>query len=258
MAATGNPLTCKQCGYANEGERVYCHNCGTKLDRTLLPEPAEPEESLQKKQKRIRKIVMPDRGFFVGAGKMFVITMLSSIVTAMVLLMLMPPDDVPAMKERKDLTDTRQISMEFEDALQANTPMAIPPMTESDINDFLLYTIKPKPSDWLGDWATLNRVFTNLDEDQIRISVEEKIFGLPVYDSVYYKLSMKDNKLQATVKGGNIGRLQIHPNLVKNIAFAFDNLWVALARNKKQLDHCQSVDVHKGHVDVITLPTVEQ
>ena len=105
MSAPANPLTCKQCGYANEGERVYCHNCGTKLDRTLLPASAEPEETLKKKQKRIRRIVMPDRGFFVGAGKMFVITMLSSMATALVILMLLPPDDVPPMKDRKDLLD---------------------------------------------------------------------------------------------------------------------------------------------------------
>ena len=33
-------LTCKECQHVNEEARIYCHNCGTKLDRSLLVEDA--------------------------------------------------------------------------------------------------------------------------------------------------------------------------------------------------------------------------
>ena len=42
MSQSSTPkLTCGQCGYENEPERVYCHNCGTKLDRSVSSVLAE-------------------------------------------------------------------------------------------------------------------------------------------------------------------------------------------------------------------------
>ena len=47
-------LTCGQCGYANEPERVYCHNCGSKLDRSVLPkEEAKRKEESPETARRI-------------------------------------------------------------------------------------------------------------------------------------------------------------------------------------------------------------
>src|SRR6202453_1513265 len=135
---TTNPLTCKQCGYANEGERVYCHNCGTKLDRSLLPELAVPEETLEKKQKRIKKIVSPSRGFFAGSGKTFLYTMLASVTTAAVILVLLPPDDIPAAKSKEDLLgmDIPTISMNLRDATEAPQPEKLT-YTQDQINPYL-------------------------------------------------------------------------------------------------------------------------
>jgi len=256
MAVKSNPLTCKQCGYANEGERVYCHNCGTKLDRSLLPANPEPVETLAKKQKRIKNIVTPSRGFFAGSGKMLVMTLFYSALAAAVILMALPPDGVPPEKNKQDLLDVRGLAMELEDDIQSTAPVSVT-MSEAEINDYLQYTVKPAPSTWAGDSVKFERPFVNLDEGMIRITAEGKIFNWPIYSTVYYRLAIKDNKLDATVKGGNFGRLMIHPNLMMNIAPVFQNLWAALKRDKKSLDHCQSVDVHKGHVDVVTLPVAQ-
>ena len=60
-------LPCEQCGYANEPERVYCHNCGAKLDRSLLPKTTEkPPERPEKARKRIEKMTNPKSG---GVGR---------------------------------------------------------------------------------------------------------------------------------------------------------------------------------------------
>ena len=59
MATTpsGPTLTCSQCGFANETERVYCHNCGAKLDRSLLPKATETsKDSVAKVRKRVQKM----------------------------------------------------------------------------------------------------------------------------------------------------------------------------------------------------------
>ena len=70
MAAPAPTLTCKQCNYDNEPERVYCHNCGAKLDRTVLPkDPAKTKEGKEKTAKRVRRMINPARGFFTNWHK---------------------------------------------------------------------------------------------------------------------------------------------------------------------------------------------
>ena len=253
MAQKTKHLVCKQCGYANEGERVYCHNCGTKLDRSLLPATTETEEPLAKKQKRIRKIVTPSRGFFAGSWKTLLYTILCAVLVASLILMAMPPEGVPAKAGSDDLP--RSISMELEDATQAAAPAKLT-FTQAEINPYLQYSIKAATTGFLGDEAKFVRVFTNIDEDLIRISVEESVFGHPVYFGIYYRLAVKNHKLETTVNGGNFGRLQIHPQLMKYLDTFFQKLWDAseLKRDKRLLDQCQSIEVHKDHVDVLMQP----
>ena len=256
MADKTQPLVCKQCGYANEGERVYCHNCGTKLDRSLLPSAAETEEPLEKKRKRIKKIVNPKRGFFAGAGKTFVFTMLSSLLAAVLLLIAMAPDGVPAAGSNEIKPDG-PTSM-LEDALAQ--PKAVPlQFKQDDINAFLASKVKGEGNGMLGDSLKLVRAFAVLDDDQIRVTADETLFGLHIYSTIYYKLAIANNKLEATVQGGSFGRLQIHPNLMKNLSSIFDKIWESseMKRDKRMLDECQTVDVHKGEVDIVTLPAAQ-
>ena len=50
---TQTTLTCKACGYSkNELERVYCHECGEKLDRSHLP---KKKDTSQEELRRIQK-----------------------------------------------------------------------------------------------------------------------------------------------------------------------------------------------------------
>ena len=66
MATT--TLVCKQCNFENEPERVYCHNCGAKLDRSLLPPEATKREDPVIVQERVRKLVRPRAGLWLAAG----------------------------------------------------------------------------------------------------------------------------------------------------------------------------------------------
>jgi len=257
MAEITKPLTCKQCGYANESERVYCHNCGTKLDRSLLPNTEETEESLAKTRKRIKKIVTPNRGFFAGAGKTFLYTLSCAILAAALILMALPPDNVPPLGNADELP--RSISMELEDATEGATPVKLA-FPQADINPYLQYSIKATAGGILGDEVKFVRVFANVDEDRIRMSVEEKVFGRPVYIGIYYRVAIKDNKLDASIGGGYFGRLPLHPNLMKGLGSFFQKLWDSgeLKRDKRLLEKCQSIEVHKGEVDVITQAAAAQ
>jgi len=51
---TMTKLTCAECRHENEAERIYCHNCGERLDRSAVaaqrkaPDPQEAHRRLQK------------------------------------------------------------------------------------------------------------------------------------------------------------------------------------------------------------------
>ena len=51
-------LICPDCRNENEIERIYCHDCGTKLDRSKLKKDKSivKEEKPEETQKRIRRM----------------------------------------------------------------------------------------------------------------------------------------------------------------------------------------------------------
>jgi hypothetical protein len=97
MAAPNQTLTCGPCGYANEPERVYCHNCGTKLDRSLLPkEDGRKQESVEKTRRRVRKMTNPGQDSpVVREVKAFFKTIIWAAVVAALILFALPPDGIP-------------------------------------------------------------------------------------------------------------------------------------------------------------------
>ena len=246
-------INCKQCGYANEGERVYCHNCGTKLDRSLLPTDEKTPEKVQKEQKRVKRLVSPSRGFFADAGKKFVITMLLSLLTVTLIQIARKPDGVPAQLKKEDLLDIPPVRISLENLMQAPGPKRLA-LKEDEINAYLQNVLKAKTTGAVGIEVKFGRAFVKLYEGEIRITTQPSIYDYPLYGTVYYHLTVKNNAIQATCTGGNFGRLPIHPSLMKYLDVAFKQVWTALAKEKKLLDHAQAVDVHKGYIEVTSKP----
>jgi hypothetical protein len=253
MAAKSNKLTCTQCSYENEPERVYCHNCGTKLDRSLLPTDNEKEESLEKKQKRIRKFATVNRGFFVGGWRKLAFSILWALLIAILIQVARPPADIPPPWDKEKLLDVRPIGMDLEDATQSATPQAVL-LTEEQINGYLQYAVKSKTTDLYVADAQFVRVYTQLNEGEIRITTEESLYGYSFYGSSYYRLSIKDNMLVAKNVGGSFGRLQVHPEAMQYADAVFQKLWDALSREKKLIAQFQSIEVHKGQINLVSKP----
>src|SRR4051794_36000323 len=103
-------LTCKECGYVNEPERVYCHNCGQKLDRSILPKEAEVRrETPQQAQRRIRKMTNPEKSVVLQEMKTGFKAIVWAAVLAALIQIAREPDGVP---EKSDGLPTRFVSTE--------------------------------------------------------------------------------------------------------------------------------------------------
>jgi len=252
--ATPPLLTCKQCNYANEPERVYCHNCGAKLDRSLLPkEPAKAtKESQDQARKRVRKLVNPAHGFFTNWHRALFNVVASAASIAALLQMARPPGGVPPMPTKEDLLGAPPLIEQIEDAEISPVPQAYR-LAEPTINMYLASAVKPR-TDSSEDYFKFERAFVNLGKDVIRITAQESAFGYPLYAGASYKLSISGGKLLAENVGGNVGRMPVHPMIMEYCGFAFQQLWNALTREKALLDRLQSVGVQPDAFTIITKP----
>ena len=238
-------LPCEQCGYENEAERVYCHNCGAKLNRSLLPKEAEKSgknETSEQARKRIAKMTNPKTGGGAREIKTAVNVLIYSAILAALFLITQKPDGVPEVN--REILD-RSVGGDLLDALDSPQPRRVD-FTEAEINSHLQQLVKSKDGDMF------KRAYVNLLPDEIRIGSEQSLFDLSLYSGVRYRLEVREGKFTATLIGGNFGRLAVHPLAMQYLDYFFQKLWTALGRERRQMDSMQKVVVQKGTIAFVT------
>ena len=117
---TSPTIQCKQCDYVNEPERVYCHNCGTKLDRSVLPrEEHGNREGTDQARRRIKRMTNPRKNVLARELKSFLQVIVLSFLAAFLFQILRTPDDAPG-EFKKTIDETiPMISIDFSDAIDA-------------------------------------------------------------------------------------------------------------------------------------------
>lgn len=253
-AAAGN-LPCGQCNYENEAERVYCHNCGAKLDRSLLPKEAEKAaktETPEQARSRIKKMTNPQTGGALREVKTAVNVLLYSALLAALFLVTQKPDDVPQVN--KELTQ-RFISSEMMDLMDSPQPRRVD-FSESEVNAHLKQSLKSKDGAIPG--MEFTRAYVNLLPGALRIGSEQSLFGLPLYSGVLYRLEVKDAKFTPTILGGNFGRLAVHPAIMQHLDFFFQKLWAAFKKEREQMDKLQMVILQKGTITLVSKGSAPQ
>ena len=244
-------LTCGACGFSNEPERVYCHNCGAKLDRSLLPMPAEDQSQAasDKARKRIKKMTNP-AGYTVGQFfKSLITTTFWAALVASGYLISQKPEGVP---EAKNDLPTRLVQSELMDAVQSPVPRAIG-FSQDDINAALKQSLRrATPPGEAGGWMEFKRAFSVLTPGVIHIGTEQELFGYPIFSAVDYELKVVGGKFTPVLLGGSFGRLPVRVEVMQYLDFAFQKLWTALKREHDQMANMQSVSITQGQIVFVT------
>ena len=251
-------LVCKQCNFENEAERVYCHNCGAKLDRSLLPPEATKREDPVIVQERVRKMVSPRRGMGLRGVKHFIFSLLIAAALAALVVIVRTPDGVPTVN-KDAVMEAPTITDDMEAQELQPTPHRLD-YTEDQVNAFLQYSIRGKENSASDFGLKFERVFVHFGEGSCAITVQHTLFGFPIYATTIHSLSVQNGVLKSDTLGGAVGRLAIPGKAMKVVEPIFSPIWKLLDHDQKLLAQMQQVNFHrvadKGSVEMITRPHV--
>ena len=245
LTTTPTSLHCLQCHRENELQRIYCHQCGERLDRSLLtPPPGDSPlpESADAARARLKKIFSRQSSLGFAEIKTALNTLFYAAISALIFLTLQAPDHLPSSPQT--ITD-RLVGNELQDALNAPNPVQLT-FTEPEVNRYLRQLVKGE------DGSIFQCLYANLLPDQVHFGAQQSLFGYSIYSGVQYRFSILNHQRSATLVAGNFGRLPVHPFLMSYLDFFFEKIWNALPNERQQLDHLQKLQLHQGSVTLIT------
>jgi len=240
-------IVCKECGYVNEAERVYCHGCGVKLDRTaLLAQQQQRAATPEQIQREVKKRMTPRGTRFSKHLIMAVKVLASAAVVAAVIDMALPPEGLTGA-QKGELLDIPPIDSALERliASPAGQQLAV---SETDINAYLKVRFKKVSLPYVS-FLSLNHSLVNLDDNQGRLTLQWDIFGYPLYTCFTGRIAV-DNAagLAATCTGASIGRLHLHPVMLPYVAKPLPMALTSLKNEQQLLQRVGGIDIQKGRV----------
>jgi len=240
-------LVCKECGHVNEGERVYCHGCGVKLDREILIAKQQEQAATPKDQQRhIKKMLNPRRGAFSATGKTFLqMVILGAFAGALIDAARSPEGALQPKKE--ELVDTPEIDVILEKLVAAPVGQQ-KTFREEEVNGYLKRETFKKMPTWITGNVPL-RAFVNFDDGACRFNLVGTVASYPIYIGLaaYPAIDTKTG-LGGTCTGGYIGRLQIPAPVAKYAGAAIPFLLDSFRHEQELLGQLKSVKAEKGQI----------
>jgi len=241
-------LICPECQRDNEAERIYCHDCGARLDRSVASSRMEKKESLKETQRRVRSMFDPRAAKMRHLLFRFCKLVGAACGVAVVVQMILPPDLPPPAKEGLGIS---QVSMDLENAINSRQPAQLQ-YSEEQADEHLRYALKPKQSALNKPFLEFKRAIAEFREGLFSITVERSLFGFSLYTSSRYAVQLGQGKTTIANKGGSIGRLPIHPAIMQYMNVIFADLWSALDRDRKLVAKMGAIQFHDKAVTLMS------
>jgi hypothetical protein len=242
-------LACAECGHENEPERIYCHSCGARLDRSAVIPIKSRQEGLKETQRRVRRIFDPTRVkvrfWFFRTAKL----VLGACETAAVIQMVSAPDVPPPTKP---LMLPSQLGFDLENAVNYHRPPQLQ-YSQEQINAYLAHALKLKQSSLDKPLLDFRRVVVGFAEGEVKLTAERAFFGFSLYSGTSYKVRLQDGKVVASNNGGSIGRIPVHPMLMNVLDVMFADVWSGLERERKLVSKMSAIEFHPNSV-LLTAP----
>ena len=245
--ATPVQLTCPECRRDNEAERIYCHDCGARLDRSALAGRATGKKETAEELHRRMRGMFSQRGvkarlLFFNIAK---VTLLAGIVAAAVVI-LIPPDVPPAVKSEEF---PPQINLSLETLTESRQPQSVQ-FSEESVNAYLANAMKRKKEKLNHPLINFERAIVAFTEGNCRVTIERSIFGYSIFTSADYAVQIAGGKVTASPKSGAIGRMPIDPSVMPYAGFLFSDAVAAMDREHRLLNKVGSIQLHDKEIVV--------
>jgi hypothetical protein len=246
-------LVCTACQHENEIERVYCHNCGEKLDRSLLPaiDEVKSTDDLARSRKKVKRMMNPNRFAWARSIRTFVLIEIFAAIVAAGFLASQPPDNMPPMKpDRMPSVEAKDIW----DEMMSRRPAVTVAFTDLDVNYYLRKAVKGNPGP-LG--IKFDRAFVVFEPGLATLATQRDAWGLKIYNSVAFKPVLSGVKWSADVQRVTIGRLTIpatFAKLVKLDNLVQDAVAKVFEKEIRQLDRVEKIEVMQNAISFTTKP----
>ena len=208
-------IACSQCGHENDATRVFCQNCGARLENPeaealAAPAPAvmaPPPPGFRRKQRR------EGRNPFLVLLRALVLMVILGATLAAIIQMGRRPNGLPPAKPGNEATAGQllQVLQTFSESPYVRTC----DVTQDQANNYLAATVLPSeaPSQ-MSLQAQFRRAFVVLGQGDLRFVVEQSFLGLPVFLHLVAFPQAAGEGTTMEVTGGGIGRMPLHPKIL--------------------------------------------
>jgi hypothetical protein len=236
-------LVCPECQRDNEPQRIFCHGCGARLDRSGLAQEKVAEEQTEQTRERVQRLFDPHRGRLGRIFFAFCKLILGAIAAAALVQMILPPD-LPAVAQQ-NVGLPAQINFDLESAILYHRQVQY---SQDQVNGYLAYSLKNKKASLDKPFLTFKRVLVGFSEGVCTVTVERSLFGYSVYHRASYKVNVANRKITASSAGGWVGRLPLAPQITRYEDIIFNDVWSALGRDQKLVAQLTAIEFHSGTV----------
>ncbi len=242
-------LICPDCQHENEPERIYCHSCGARLNRSKLSSAAVPMGDPDvKAQEHLKKLLQGGQGNVKRAALKLAKVVLGAICVAALIVMATPLDLPPATKS---YTFAPMINMDMVSATSTHQGASLV-YNEEQVNSYIASNLRRKESPANQGYFPLRRVMVRFDEGVCGISAERQLLGYSIYSGSSYRVKIDNGKIISTNIGGYVGRMPIHPALMKYADILLQKAWDSLARERNSVAKLASIEFHPQSVTLVT------
>ncbi len=235
-------LICTECRRENEAERIYCHECGARLDRSAITKAKSAGESPKETHRRLQAMLNPKGARLRHRLWCGTKLLLGAVVAAGLVQMLRAPE-LPAAASSEVSDSLPQIDLQLEGATMAAAGTPALRFSETDVNAYVSYKLKSKRKA-LSAYVGFERGIAALEEGAAVFTVERSLFGYSVFLSAQFAPRMEKEKLTAQILGGKIGRLPVHPEIMRFSGMLFSDVAAVFDRERRLLSKLGPIELH--------------
>jgi hypothetical protein len=208
-------IKCGQCGHENDPTRVFCQNCGERLERAADEEPAVSGPTKVPSETRFRSRAA-STGFVAslfGFIRRIISTALLAALLAVLIQMARPPDGVPPAQPPNEVQAGQLLHAV--QVLSGSNYARTTDISQAQANNYLASSIVPDPAGGKSIFrADFSRAFVVIKSGELEFFVEQRLFGWPIYMYLGAVPENSEGKSSLRVTGGGIGRMALHPRLM--------------------------------------------